>query len=237
MKNNSKDRIIQCLLFAGFSLILFYIGLSVIPCFDGGCALMFISIFLFFSSLAVAGIIFYPMSRVFDAVVNDSDLLAHWTYDEAWYSRIIEREYEEHKERNTALLIVIDGMLLICALFFIVFVPEGGIETGIVLLLIAGLMVLISKVTPGLFRRRKARMAAEAWISTKGLIYEGTVYPYSGFLYGFTGVSYRDEKEPALVFRFYQITGAKIYDPFEITVPVPKGEEEKAKAIPAKLNF
>jgi multisubunit Na+/H+ antiporter MnhB subunit len=169
------------------------------------------------------------MSRVFDAVVNDSDLLAHWTYDEAWYSRIIEREYEEHKERNTALLIVIDGMLLICALFFIVFVPEGGIETGIVLLLIAGLMVLISKVTPGLFRRRKARMAAEAWISTKGLIYEGTVYPYSGFLYGFTGVSYRDEKEPALVFRFYQITGAKIYDPFEITFRFQKVKRRRQK--------
>ncbi|HOJ95361.1 MAG TPA: hypothetical protein PK024_00765 [Methanospirillum sp.] len=237
MKNSSTDRIIQCFLFAGFSLILFFIGLVVIPCFDGGCALMFISIFLFFSSLAVAGIIFYPMSRAFDAVVNDSDLLAHWTYDPSWYARIIESEYEEHTKRNTALLIMIDGMLLICALFFIVFVPDGGIETGIVLLLIAGLMVLISKFTPGFFRNRKAKMPAEAWISTRGLIYEGTVYPYSGFLYSFTGVSYRDEKEPTLVFRFYQITGAKIYEPFEITVPVPKGEEEKAKAIPAKLNF
>jgi len=237
MENISKKRVIQCLMFAGFSIILFLIGLMVIPCLDGGCALMFLSVFFFLTSLAVAGLIFYPMARAFDAVVTDSNLLAHWTYDPAWYDRILKREYEEHKERNAALLIIIDGMFLLFALFFILFVPEGGVETGVALLGIAVLMFVAAKITPGFFRDRKAKMPAEAWISTKGLIYEGAVYPYSGFLYGFTGVSYQEGDEPALVFRFYQITGARIYDPFEIAVPVPKGEEEKAKGIPAQLGY
>ncbi len=121
--------------------------------------------------------------------------------------------------------------------FFIIFVPEGGSETGLFLLGIAALLFFVAKLAPGFFRDRKAKMPAEAWISTKGLIYEGAVYPYSGFLYGFTGLSYRDGTEPALVLSFYQITGARIYDPFEIAVPVPKGEEEKAKEIPAQLGF
>jgi hypothetical protein len=237
MENISKNRVMQCLAFAGFSIILFLIGLMVIPCLDGGCALMFLSVFFFLTSLAVAGLIFYPMARAFDAVVTDSNLLAHWTYDPAWYDRILKREYEEHKERNAALLIIIDGMFLLFALFFILFVPEGGVETGVALLGIAVLMFVAAKITPGFFRDRKAKMPAEAWISTKGLIYEGAVYPYSGFLYGFTGVSYQEGDEPALVFRFYQITGARIYDPFEIAVPVPKGEEEKAKGIPEQLGY
>mgnify|MGYP001766420854 FL=1 len=237
MENISKNRVIQCLAFAGFSIILFLIGLMVIPCFDGGCALMFLSVFLFLTSLAVAGLIFYPMARAFDAVVTDTSLLAHWTYDPAWYDRILNREYEEHKERNAALLIVIDGMMLLFALFFIIFVPEGGVETGLVLLGIAALLFFVSKLAPGFFRDRKAKMPAEAWISTNGLVYEGAVYPYSGFLYGFTGVSYHEGTEPALVFSFYQITGARIYDPFDIAVPVPKGEEEKARGIPAQLGY
>lgn len=127
MENISKNRVLQCLAFAGFSIILFLIRLMVIPCFDGGCALMFLSVFLFLTSLAVAGLIFYPMSRAFDAVVTDSNLLAHWTYDPAWYDRILKREYEEHNERNTALLTVIDGMMVLFALFFHHICPGRGI--------------------------------------------------------------------------------------------------------------
>ena len=205
--------------------------------FGGGFALMFISFFLFISSLNIAGIIFYPRAKVFNAVVTDSKLLAHWTYDPALYSRIIEREYEEHKNRNTALLIITDGMLIFLALFFIIFIQDGGFETGLTLLGIAILLFFVAKLAPGFIRDRKEKMPPEAWISTKGLVYEGTVYPYSGFLLGITGVSYLERTEPVLIFSFHQLTGAKIYETFKITIPVPKGEEEKAKKIPSQLGF
>jgi hypothetical protein len=236
MENISAKRINQCLICAGISLIIFFIAMYMIPCFDGGCALMLLSIFLFFTSLAVAGLVFYPMSRTFGEVTEDTALLAHWVYDPEWFSRIVQREYDMHKERNAALLIIIDGMLLFFALFFIIFVPEGGVETGIILLGVATVIYIVAKVTPGFFRDRKSGKLPEAWISQNGLIYLESVYPYSGFMYGCTGVSYQEGREPALVFQFYQITGARIYDPFEITVPVPKGEEEKAKKI-AKTLF
>lgn len=228
---------IQCFIAAGIFIILFLIGLTVIPCFDGGCALMFISIFLMLSSVAVAGFVFYPMSRAYVAVTSDTELLAHWTYDKDWYNKIVSREFEEHKERNKALLIIIDGMLLLFAIFFFLFIPEGGIETGLVLLGVAILLFFVAKLTPGYYRGRKENMPAEAWISRSGLIYEGSVYPYSGFMYGCNGVTYHEGNEPVLVFEFFQITGARIYDPFEIKVPVPKGEEKKAMDIAATLCF
>lgn len=237
MENTSAKRINQCLISAGFSLILFFIAMITIPCLKGGCALMFLSIFLFFTSLAVAGLVFYPMSRKYEEVTGDIALLAHWVYDPEWFSRIVQREYEEHKERNTALLIVIDGMFLIFALFFFIFVPDGGFETGIILLGVVVVIFIAAKVTPDFFRGRKLGMPPEALISQKGVIYLGSVYPYSGFLYGCSGVSFREGKAPALVFRFYQITGARIYDPFEIAVPVPKGEEEKARRIVDLLSL
>jgi len=235
MENISAKRINQCLISALIAVILFFIAMYMIPCFEGGCALMFLGIFLFFTSLAVAGLVFYPMSRTFEEVTGDTTLLAHWVYDPEWFSRIVQREYEEHKERNAALLIIIDGMFLIFALFFFIFVPEGGVETGIILLGVAAVIYIVAKVTPGFFRGRKSGRSPEAWISQNGLIYQESVYPYSGFLYGCTGVSYQDGKEPALLFQFYQITGARIYDPFEITVPVPKGEEEIARKIAETL--
>lgn len=235
MENIGKKRVIQCLIIAGVSILLLLIGATIIPCFDGGCALMFVSIFLFFASLAVAGILFYPMSKAFDAVIKDTDILAHWTYDPSSYSRILDREYKDHIERNTGLLIIIDGIILVSVIILIVFVPDGGFETAMFMLVVAALLFVVAKVAPGYFRGRKEKMPPEAWISRKGLIYEGAVYPYSGFMYGCNGVYYREGKEPAIVFDFFQITGARIYDPFEIAVPVPPGEEEKAKKITDEL--
>jgi hypothetical protein len=236
MRNTSKDRMNQCFMAAGGSVILFLCGMTILDCFSGGCALMFLGIFLFITSLTVAGVVFYPMARVFKGVMDDPGILARWSYDPAWYHQIVEREYEEHKERNRALLIVIDGMILGIAMIFFLFVPEGGMETGLIMLGVAALLFAVAKITPGLYRDRKEKMSPEALISRKGLIYEGSVYPYSGFMYGCTGVYYRGEKNPVLVFSFYQITGARIYDPFEIAVPVPGGQEERAREIAEILS-
>ena len=237
MENISKKRIIQCFIIAVISVFMLLFGVFIIPCFNGGCALMFLSIFLFFSSLVVAVVVFYPMARAYDAVINDTELLAHWIYDPDWYNQIADREFKEYKERNTAFLIIIDGMILICAIIFFLFVPDGGFETGLFMLGFAVLLFIVAKLTPGYYRARKLKMPAEAWISREGLIYEGSVYPYSGFMYGCKGISYRGGKEPVLVFEFFQVTGAGIDDPFEIIVPVPTGEKEKAKRIAEILIF
>jgi len=198
---------------------------------------MFLSIFLFFTALAVAGLVYYPRARIFDEVTTDTEILAHWTYDPAWYARIVEREYHEHKERNFALLIIIDGMFLVFAIIFIAFVEDGGLVTGIILIGIAVLLYIVAKITPGYFRRLKEKVPPEVWISRKGLVYEGSVYPYSGFLYGCNGVHFQDKPEKTLNFSFYQVTGGRIYDPFTITVPVPENENVKAKEIAEILNF
>ena len=231
MENTSKQRVMQCIIIAVFSILMLLISITYIPCFEGGCALAFISFFVIVSSLAVAGILFYPMAKAYDAVINDTELMAHWTYDPKWQSQIITYEYEEHKERNKVMLIVIDGMILIVAFVFMIFVPEGGIETGIFMIGIAILMFVVAKITPGYYRKQKEKMPAEAWISRKGLIYQGKIYPYSGFLYKCNRVTYKEGKKPVLIFDFFQLTGGRIYDPFEIKVPVPVSEKEKAKDI------
>ncbi len=43
------------------------------------------------------------------------------------------REYQEYLERNHAMFILIGGMLAAVAIFFMLFIEEGGLETGIIL--------------------------------------------------------------------------------------------------------
>jgi len=129
---------------------------------------------------------------------------------------------------------VIGGMLAIVALFFIIFVEEGGPETGLFLLAFMALLFVVSRVMPGIERRRALHAPRDALISRTGIVYEGAVYPFRSFLMYYTGISFRKagKRVPAvLVFSFTQLVGRFIVKPFDITIPVPAGEEERAEWI------
>jgi hypothetical protein len=123
---------------------------------------------------------------------------------------------------------------VVVALFFLIFVSDGGLETGIFLLAFAAFLFVISRLAPWLERRRAIHTPCEVVITRDGIIYEGSVYPFHSFLVSWDGVSFRKEDKKnhvALVFSFTQLVGRFIIQPFDIVVPVPPGEEEGARKI------
>jgi len=197
---------------------------------SGGFALAFVSFFLAVSSVVTA-LLFVYRARVMDTILADASPLAHWIYPEEMARASVEREYRDYQERNRAMFILIGGMLVVVALFFLIFVEEGGYETGLVLLAITALLFVVSRVAPWLEWRRAVTASHEAVITRTGIVYEGSVYPFRSFLVFWHGVSFKkaEKKNPAaLVFSFTQLVGRFIVQPFDVVVPVPPGEEEKA---------
>jgi hypothetical protein len=220
-----------------FSLICL-ISYSAIDGMSGGYALAFISFFLAVSGIAVA-LLFVHRARVMDAILADPSPLAYWIYPEEMARASAEREYRDYRERNRAMFIVIGGMLVIVALFFLLFVVDGGLETGLFLLAFAAFLFIVSRVMPGLERRRAMNAPREAFIARTGIIYEGAVYPFRSFLMWWGGLSFRkaDKKGPAaIIFSFTQMVGRFIVQPFDVVIPVPPGEEEKARWIVSELG-
>jgi hypothetical protein len=130
-------------------------------------------------------------------------------------------------------------MLVIVALFFILFVGEGGPETGLFLIAFTVFLFIISRVMPGLERRRALKASHGAFISHAGIIYEGAVYPFRSFLMWRDGISFCNvsKKKPAMIiFSFSQLVGRFIIQPFDIKIPVPAGEEKKAIRIVQELG-
>jgi hypothetical protein len=204
----------------------------------GGFALAFVSFFLSVSSVVVA-LLFVTRARVMDRILSDPSPLAHWTYAEEVARAGVEREYRDYQERNRAMFIVIGGMLVLVALFFLIFVSDGGVETGLFLLVFALFLFVVSRITPWLERRRAMNAPREAVITRDGLVYEGVVYPFRSFLVWWHGVRLREaeKKEPAvLVFSFSQLVGRFIIQPFDVVVPVPKGEEAPAERIIREID-
>lgn len=205
---------------------------------SGGFAIAFVSLFLAISG-GVLTLLFVHRARVMDAILNNPSPLAHWVYQEEIGRENVERECREFQGRNRLMFYLIGGMLAIVALFFVIFVGDGGRETALILLVIAALLFVVSRVTPGLERRRAMNTSHNAIITREGIVYQGTVYPFRSFLVWWHGVVLREagKKRPAsLVFSFTQIVGRATIQPFDVVVPVPAGEEETAGRIVQDLN-
>jgi hypothetical protein len=207
-----------------------FISYTTIDGMSGGYAIAFISFFLAVSSVAVS-LLFVHRARVIDAILSDPSPLAHWTYPEETARASVEREYGEYRERNKAMFIIIGGMLVLVAFFFMIFVGDGGLETGLFLIALTVILFIVSRIAPGIERRRAMKASHEAFITHAGIIYEGGVYPFRSFLMWRDGILFREaaKKMPAMiVFSFSQLVGRFIVQPFDVAIPVPAGEEDKA---------
>jgi hypothetical protein len=228
--NTEWKKVAASIIAAVVFTVLCLVSVFFIDGMSGGFALAFVSFLLAISSVVVS-LLFFTRARAMDTIIADPSPLAHWIYPEEIARANVEREYQEYQERNRVMFIVIGGMLVVVALFFFIFIGDGGPETGLFLLTFAVFLYVISRVTPWLERRRAMGMPHDAVITRDGIIYEGAVYPFRSFLMFWGGVSFRkaDKKSPAvLVFSFTQLVGRFIIQPFDVVVPVPPGEEEKA---------
>jgi hypothetical protein len=236
--NNEWKKVTISILAAVVFTITCLVSYTAIDGMSGGYALAFVTFFLAVSSVAVTMLYIYR-ARVMDGILKDPHILAHWTYPEEIAQKSVEREYRDYQERNRIMFIIIGGMLVLVSLFFIGFVEDGGLETGIFLLAFMVFLFIISRVTPGLERRRAMGASHDAFISSTGIIYEGAVYPFRIFLGSWNGVVLRkaSKKNPTLmVFSFTQLNGRFIIQPFDVVIPVPSGEEEHAGRIVRELG-
>ncbi|OPX61798.1 MULTISPECIES: hypothetical protein [unclassified Methanoregula] len=221
-----------------FFFLVCVLSYTTIEGMSGGYAIAFVAFFLSVSSVAVA-LLFVTRARVMDAILSDPAPLVHWTYPEESARENAGREYREFRERNRAMFILIGGMLVVVALFFLIFVEDGGAETALILLGVTVLLFVVSRVTPWLERRRAQGAPHEAIITRDGVVYEGSVYPFRTFLVWWHGVTLREagRKGPAaLVFSFTQLAGRFVIQPFDVVVPVPAGEEETAGRVVRELG-
>jgi hypothetical protein len=125
-------------------------------------------------------------------------------------------------------------MLGAVAIFFIFFIEDGGLETGGFLIAVAILLFIVSRIAPKIQLKSALAAPHEVFIAHNGIIYEGAVYPFRSFMMTMNRVSLQKAKGKdvsMLTFSFTQLVGAFIIRPFDVAVPVPTGEEDKADSV------
>lgn len=238
MKNPEWTRFYASLATGAFFTVLFFTAQDIIDCMSGGCAIMFVSIFLALTAFAVA-ILFFTRARLMDDVLGGKNVLAHWTYPEEETKKSAEREYASYRENNMGLLLIVSIFMFIAMGFMAIFMGEAGLMTAAVLLVVLLICAVVAVVAPRLEYRRALKAPSDAFISDRGIVYEGAVYPFRSFLLWMTRVRFVEgtpKQPPLLVFSFFQIVGNTLFRTDEVCVPVPPGEEETARGIVGKLS-
>jgi hypothetical protein len=221
-----------------FAIICIY-AFSFIDGMSGGYAIAFVSFFFAITGVAVAAL-FFHRAQVMDSILNSTRLLAHWIYSADEAEQSAKREYANYQERNRGMFLVIGGMLVLVALVMMIFAGEGGFITGLFLLAFTVFLFIVSRVAPVIALKYTLGSPREAYIAENGIVYEGAVYPFQSFLMKMDAATFhkRTGKKPAvLIFSFTQFVGLNIRSPFDIEIPVPEGEEEKACKIADKCIF
>ena len=200
---------------------------------SGGYAIAFVSFVLAITGVAVAAL-FFHRAHVMDSILNSTCLLAHWIYSADEAEQSARREYAEYQERNRAMFLIIGGMLVLVALVMMIFAGEEGFITGVFLLAFTVFLFIVSRVAPAITLKYALGSPREAYIAENGIVYEGAVYPFQSFLMRMDAAKFRKrtgKKPAALIFSFTQLIGLNIVSPFDIEIPVPEGEDEKARKI------
>jgi len=219
------------LFFSAISAVVCTWAFSFIDGMSGGYAIAFVSFFLAVTGVAVAAL-FFLRAKVMDSILNSTQLLAHWIYSSDEAERSARREYAQYRERNRAMFFIVGGMLVVVALIMMIF--TGDVITGIFLLAFTVFLFIVSRIAPVLVLKNALKSPREAYIAENGIIYEGSVYPFHSFFMRMDAAAFkkRDGEKPAVLkFSFVQLIGLNIRSEFDIEIPVPEGEEEKARRI------
>lgn len=204
----------------------------------GGHGIAFVSLFLAVCASGAA-LLFVRRSRVADAILADPSPLAHWIYPADMARTIIEREYRDHRDRNRKIFLLMGGIVVAAAFVMTIFFEDTGPETGIFLLAVIVILYAVLRVTPWLEKRRALEVPREAIITREGILCGASAYRFRTFLASRDRLSLRraDKKNPAaLVFSFTRVAGAGFLWPFNVVVPVPPGEEERAERVMKDLG-
>jgi hypothetical protein len=237
MQNSQWKWCHRSLLFAAVLSVVCIYALYFTDGFSGGYAVAFVSFFLASSAAAVAAL-FFQRARVMDGILSSTQLLAHWTYSAKEAEQSARREYADYQERNNAMFLIIGGMLALAALILMILAGEDGLLTGAFLLAIMALLFAVSRIATRIALKYTLSSPKEALIADNGIIYEGAVYPFQSFLMRMDGAEFfeKEGRKPAvLVFSFIQSAGLSIRTSFNIEIPVPQGEEEKARGIACRI--
>ncbi|MBN1375854.1 MAG: hypothetical protein JXA01_06840 [Dehalococcoidia bacterium] len=170
-----------------------------------------------------------------DSFIRGEGLLAHWTYTPEQWTQYIEKEATRNKESKRALLFIAAGIALAVGVIYAVLNPLSSVWT---LSAVLGLIIVIGFTawsTGWYDNRENKQYQGEAYLAKEGLYFNRRLHLWKQLGSYLNSVEYVEDTPPLLKFSYFALTGT-ITQEYEVHVPVPKGQEARAKELLEEFN-
>lgn len=212
-----------------FSPIVFDIDI-----FNGGGALFFAGIVVFFTAI-ICGLLFWRLARYLESICSGKNLLAHWTYTQEEWSRYTEAEHERDRRDKWNLYRLVVIIAVVVGVGFPIFKPDAWL---IMLVVIGGLIVFLGAVaylSVALAYRANRNHPGEAYIGSNGLLLGRSFHYWKLPLSFLHSVTY-EEDTPPYVEIVYSAQSGIARGVYTARVPVPQGQQDAARRVIESLT-
>ena len=203
---------------------------------NGGYAISFVSFFAVIMGIIVV-IVYNGLASRLDKILSGENLLAHWIYTPQMWREYAEKEYGVEKTEKKALFYVVSGISLFVGVLFFAFNPKAGFYVLVSMLVLALIIGLISVVTSRQSYRQNVKHLGEAYVARNGVYLNRQFYYWNFLTSRLEKVALKNEKGLMLLsITFWAWT--KTFGPYyTVRIPVPSGQEEKAREIVSQLTL
>ena len=200
--------------------------------FDGGFALS-----IFSALLAMTGIVVILMyrgrARAADGILSGKNVLAHWTYTNEQWLEYSEKDYTLDKSAKWQLFLLVMGVTAVVTIGFWLFHRDSGL---IMLGIFLGLGVLLSIVillTTNYDHWQNTKYHGEVYIARDGAYVGRKLHLWKGWGAGLDDINYDEENRLLLI--EYSMPSRNGRDTATIRIPVPPGQDDKARQVMTEL--
>jgi hypothetical protein len=205
----------------------------------GGYAIAFVSGFIALAALITAAI-FWARARVLGRLLAGRDVLAHWTYPEDERSDRTKKELAEEKKASWTLLLVIAGFSLLIGIGFLIADPEAGRFVLLLLIGVVALLAVVAALAPRMRYARRRRASPEAFVSRDGAYVLGMLHTWRLLGARVDEAEVPEGRKPTLRVTYSApVIYARFFltrQSYTVSIPVPPGEEERAREIARVLG-
>lgn len=201
---------------------------------NAGFALIFVSIIMFITGV-ITSIIYGGRARKLTQLVSAEGRLVHWTYTTEEWSAYTAKEFGEQKSFNFKLFLIIGGIALAVGIIAVLLDPESGLWVLLGMVVLTLIIAFTAWFTAWYNHRQNIAGPGESYISREGVFISRQLHLWNIHGAFLRKAKYIEGAPPLLEFTYAAPT-RNVIEERDVRVPVPKGEEAKARELLSQFS-
>ncbi len=201
--------------------------------FNGGFAISFACIILAIT-MAIVTIMYAGRAKSLDTMLDKKDMLVHWTYTAEEWQTYTQKAYRADTRDKWNLYKLVMGITVIVCIGFFLFHRDSGIIMVVMALGLGTLLAAVILITTTYDHLQNENHRGEVFITRNGAFVNRQLHLWKGWGAQLDDIQYNEKDR--IIEITYSIPSTTMRNTFTIRIPVPAGQDAKAREVIAQLN-